>query len=111
MYKSSLNSMENGWFIGDFTPSVLRTKDFEVAIKKYKKGSLEKEHYHKIATEITVIISGKVRMFDQYFLENDIIVVMPGDSTSFEALEDTVTLVVKQPSSTNDKYVVEAKND
>jgi len=35
----------------------------------------------------------------------DIIVIKPGTSTAFEALEDTVTVVVKLPGANNDKYI------
>ena len=31
----------------------------------------------------------------------------PGDVTSFEALEDSVNVVVKMPGQNNDKYLVE----
>jgi quercetin dioxygenase-like cupin family protein len=78
-----------------------------VAVKSYKKGDKEGKHYHKIATEITVVIKGKVRMFDDVYSEGDIVVVEPGDATSFEALEDAVNVVVKIPGANNDKYEVE----
>lgn len=99
--------MVKGWFIGDFQPTVLKAEGFEVGIKNYKKGDLEKRHFHKISTEYTVIASGKVRMNEQLYEEGSIVEIMPGESTDFEALEDTITVVVKVPSSKNDKYLVE----
>ena len=102
----SLDEMTNGWFIGNFEPSMLKTNDVEVAVKEYKKGDKEAAHYHKIATEITVITKGKVRMFDREWEEGDIIVAEPGDITDFEALEDAQNVVVKIPGANNDKYVV-----
>lgn len=99
--------MTKGWFIGNFEPSLMKTNDVEVAVKKYTKGDKEGAHYHKIATEMTVIVSGKVRMFDKVWEEGTIVVVEPGDVTDFEALEDTVNVVVKIPGANNDKYVVE----
>lgn len=109
MKKYSLNDMTRGWFIGNFYPSVLTTNDCEVAIKEYKKGEYEKKHYHKIATEITVIIDGKVKMFDSFFEKGDIIVVEPGDATDFEAITDSRNIVVKIPGVNNDKYLMEEK--
>ena len=106
MKRANLNDMVKGWFVGNFEPSVLKTNDVEVAIKEYKKGDSESSHYHKIATEITVIQKGKVIMFDQEWKTGDIIVVEPNDVTSFAALEDTVTVVVKIPGANNDKYLV-----
>jgi quercetin dioxygenase-like cupin family protein len=102
-----LEDMTKGWFVGNFEPSLYKTNDCEVAVKSYKKGEAEKKHYHKIATEITVIVKGKVRMFDTIFSEGDIVVAEPGDATAFEALEDAVNVVVKLPGANDDKYEVE----
>lgn len=107
MKKFQLTDMKGGWFVGDFEPTLLPTKDFEVAVKKYQKGNYEQKHLHKVSTEWTVIVSGKARMFDQVFSENDIIVIEPGEATDFLALEDTVTVVVKTPSTKNDKFIVD----
>lgn len=105
---SKLNDMTKGWFVGNFEPTLCKTNDCEVAIKSYKSGDLEKKHYHKIATEITVVVKGKVRMFNQIFSEGDIILVEPGEATDFEALEDSMNVVVKIPGVNNDKYEMEA---
>lgn len=104
MRSANLADMINGWFVGDFEPSVLRTKDFEVAVKTYLKGDSEATHFHKIATEITVVVSGKVRMAGKEWGPGSIIVLDPGEATSFLAIEDVVTLVVKSPSIPNDKF-------
>lgn len=101
-----IDEMTKGWFIGNFEPILLKTNAVEVALKKYKKGDYEKAHYHKIATEFTVIVSGRVRMNGKEYIEGDIIVIEPNDSTDFEALEDnTVNVVVKIPGANNDKYL------
>lgn len=107
MYSARLNEMTKGWFVGNFEPSLCKTNDVEVAVKTYKKGDSEVEHYHKIATEITVVISGTVEMFKQIWQAGDIVVVEPGDATAFRALEDSVNVVVKIPGANNDKYLVE----
>lgn len=103
---ANLNDMTKGWFVGNFTPSLYKTNDVEVAVKKYKAGDKEECHYHKIATEITVVLSGKVKMFDNIYKKNSIIKILPGESTSFKCLEDAVTVVVKMPGANNDKYLV-----
>ncbi len=100
-----LRDMKRGWFIGDFEPSLLKTRDCEVAVKSYRHGDHEGKHFHKIATEFTVIIQGKVRMFNQVFSAGDIVVCEPGDATDFEALDDTVNVVVKVPGASQDKYL------
>ncbi len=107
MKTAKLADMFKGWFVGNFEPTIYRTNDVEVAIKEYSAGDYEDAHYHKIATEITVIQSGRVKMFDKIFNSGDIIVVEPNDATDFTALEDSVTIVVKIPGANNDKYLVE----
>jgi len=107
MKTAKLNDMIKGWFVGNFEPTLYRTNDAEVAVKYYKAGDAESAHYHKIATEITVIVSGQVRMNGVCYETGDIIVMEPGDITDFEALTDAVNAVVKLPGANNDKYLVE----
>ncbi len=107
MKTAKISDMTKGWFIGNFEPTLYKTNDVEVAVKEYKKGDHESAHYHKIATEFTVIISGKVKMDGKIYGKDDIIVIEPNDATDFTALEDTVTVVVKIPGANNDKYLVE----
>lgn len=106
MKVSSLDDMIKGWFVGDFEPTVLKSKDFEVAVKSYAKGESEEAHFHKIATEITVIVSGLVRMVDREWGPGAIITLEPGSVTDFLAIEDSVTVVVKTPSVMGDKYEI-----
>jgi len=107
----TLSRMLGGWFVGNFTPSILTTKEFEVGIKRYQKGDKENYHTHKIATEITVILSGKVKMHGNIYYEDDIIKLKPGETSDFEALTDVITVVVKTPSVLNDKYIVSEINE
>ena len=96
--------MVKGWFIGDFEPTVLKTKDFEVAVKHYKKGDYEGEHVHRVSTEITVIAYGWARMGDKTISAGDIVVIEPGKSTDFSAISNVITVCVKVPSVKGDKY-------
>jgi quercetin dioxygenase-like cupin family protein len=100
-----IDNMIKGWFVGDFSPTVFSTKDCEVAVKKYKAGDHEGAHHHKVATEITVIVSGTVRMLGKKWEAGDIIVLEPGTVTDFEALTDAVNVVVKVPGAKDDKYL------
>lgn len=101
----NLNDMTKGWFVGDFDPTVIKTKNCEVSVKRYKKGDVEDKHYHLIADEITVVISGMIRMRGMILGENDIILVERGEATAFECLENAVTVVYKSISIKNDKYI------
>ena len=107
MKKARLEDMIKGWFVGNFDPTLIRTNDVEVAVKEYAKGAYEERHHHKLSTEITVIVSGKVRMNGIEYVKGDIIVIAPFEATDFEVLEDTITTVVKYPGANNDKYLGE----
>lgn len=106
MKKYRLEKFIGGWFIGDFKPSLIRTKDFEVAIKKYKKGDKEKAHVHKIADEFTIATVGSFKINGKVFKTGDIAWIKKGEIAEFEALEDTTNTVVKIPSVIGDKYEV-----
>lgn len=101
-----LEDFTKGWIIGFFDNSIFKTNNFEIAIKKYKSGDNELKHFHKIATEYTVIISGKILMNDIEFIDGDIIEISPNESTDFYCLEDSITCVIKIPSLDNDKFII-----
>jgi anti-sigma factor ChrR (cupin superfamily) len=105
METEKLENMIKGWFVGGFSPSAHKTDACEVAVKRYSQGDFEPSHYHKIATEITLVLTGKVRMNGREWGEGDIIVINPGDATDFEALSDVVNVVVKVPGAADDKYL------
>lgn len=100
-----LEKFTKGWFVGDFDPVIVRTGGVEVAIKEYQGSDCEAPHHHRVATELTAVVSGRVKMFDQEFGAGDIVEVLPHESTGFQALTDAVTVVVKIPSVSNDKYL------
>ena len=104
MKLAKLDDMVKGWFVGNFKPTCINTSNVEVAVKKYQKGETEDLHYHKVATEITVVVSGKIKMNEVEYSAGDIIVIEPNEATDFEALEDSVNTVVKIPGEINDKY-------
>lgn len=108
MRSYKIENMTKGWFIGNFSPTLAPSDDVEVAIKTYQKGDKEPRHVHKIATEYTAIVTGKVRMNGIDYEAGSIIVIEPNESTDFECLMDnTINVVVKLPSAKNDKYLVE----
>lgn len=104
MKQALLRDMVRGWFVGDFSPAALKTDACEVAIQRFKAGDIENLHHHKVAHEITVILSGRAVMFGKTLSDGDIVVIEPGEATSFEALTDVTTVVVKLPSVLGDKY-------
>ena len=99
-----LDDMTKGWFVGDFSPTAYKTGAAEVAVKHYKAGEKEGWHYHKIATELTLIAAGEVRMNGEIYKAGDIVVMEPGEGTDFEAVTDATNVVVKVPCVLGDKF-------
>ena len=106
MKKHQIQSFTKGWFIGNFDPSLMRVKEFEAAMKFYKKGDLEVAHFHRVAIEFTIIGQGKFRMNDNILGPGDIIELAPGETSDFECMENGVTFVIKSPSAPDDKFVI-----
>jgi len=46
MQTAQLKETTKGWFIGDFAPPLLRTRDVEVAVKHYRAGDSEAAFFH-----------------------------------------------------------------
>jgi quercetin dioxygenase-like cupin family protein len=106
MNVNKLKDMFKGWVVGNFEPSLFKTDDFEVAVKNYKAGDYEEKHYHKVATEWTIISKGRVLMNGVEYSEGDVITIEPNEATDFRVLEDTTTTVIKIPCVKGDKYLV-----
>ena len=99
-----LDHFTKGWFVGRFEPTLLATDDVEVAIKHYRAGEHEAAHHHRVATELTAVVAGRVRMSGEEIGPGEIIRITPGQSTDFTALTDATTVVVKLPCVAGDKY-------
>jgi len=100
----TLDGMVRGWFVGDFEPTVERSSDVEVAVKHYAAGDAEERHVHRIATELTAVVSGRVRMDGAELGAGDIVRIPPGQPSDFLALTDAVLVAVKLPAVAGDKY-------
>lgn len=101
----NLDDMTGGWFVGNFSPTVVQTEYCEVAVKKYSAGDRENQHHHKEAIEVTLVVRGTVEMNGDILKEGSIIYLEKGESTDFKSITDSVTVVYKSPSVPNDKYL------
>ena len=108
MIQRQLADMVGGWMVGDFEPTCIKTTACAVACKHYQAGAAEAAHVHRVATELTLIASGRVTMNGRTYVAGDIVILEPGEATDFKALEPSTTVVVKMPSVAGDKYLVEA---
>lgn len=109
MIKRNINDFWRGWFIGDFEPSLLKTKDFEVAVLTHTKGEHWPAHYHAVATEYNLLLSGRMIICGQTIEAGDIFVLEPNEVADPEFLEDCKVVCIKTPSVKGDKYEVLSK--
>ena len=107
MKKYHLKNFTRGWIVGDFEPAILKTKGFEFMVRDYVKGEKEARHVHKVADEISVVVSGVFKINGVILHKGDIIHLEPNVSADFECLEDGTIAVIKMPSVKGDKYLVE----
>lgn len=106
MLLDNIKSYTNGWFIGNFEPSLLKTKDFEIAHHFYPKDFVGEHHTHKVAMEYNYIISGKLNASGNILGNGDIFIYEPFDISNVIFIEDTNLIIIKVPSIINDKYKV-----
>ena len=105
MDKLDIKSYVGGWVVGNFEPSIFRNSDIEVGIKFFKKGDREVSHAQNIATELTIISRGRVRIGNSFLSEGEILVIHPGEFADFEALTDGSLTCIKSPSLPTDKIL------
>ncbi len=106
MRRLRIEDMVGGWFVGDFEPAAFRTRGAEAALKQHHAGEPWPAHYHAVATEINLVISGQMTVNDVVVGQGDIFVIDPGEAVTPVFLTDCELVVVKVPSVPGDKYSV-----
>ncbi len=103
---TKLSDYTRGWIIGDFEPSIFRTKDFEVAVLNHKKGEEWPAHYHKKGVEYNVLVSGKMVIQNKEINSGDVFILDRYEVSDPVFLEDCIVVCVKTPSIPTDKFEV-----
>ena len=101
-----IKDMHKGWFIGDFEPSVLKTKKCEVAIKFHPAGEKWDIHYHKEVCEYNYLIQGEMNMCGNDLVAGDIFIVNPYEIANPHFYTDCTIVTVKVPSKIGDKFII-----
>jgi len=99
-----ISDFHRGWFMGNFDPSILKTEQFEVGLLTHKQGEVWPKHYHAIATEYNLLVSGSMIINETKIKPGDIFVLEPYQIADPIFLEDCTVLCVKVPSISGDKY-------
>jgi hypothetical protein len=98
-----LEDFYKGWFVGNFSPTIIK-ENFEVGIVKHIAGECHQDHFHKKCIEITAVIDGKISINGQNFGPGDIFVIYPYEVSQVEFLTDVTLVVVRDNSNPLDKF-------
>ena len=107
MIVRNISDFTNGWFIGNFEPSLFKNEYFEVAHHRHPAGYKTPKHTHKIARELTYIVSGELIVHGQHLKSGDMFIHEPHEIADAEILKDVELIVIKWPSVPSDKYMIE----
>jgi quercetin dioxygenase-like cupin family protein len=105
MQVNKIDEFTKGWFVGNFSPVLIHSSDYEIAVKWFKAGEKEPLHRQIIATEITVVVAGEIRLGGKVFSQGDVVTIPPGEFAEFESITDSALVCIKTPSLPNDKVL------
>jgi hypothetical protein len=106
MIVTHLHRYTNGWFIGDFTPSLIQTPFMEAGIIYHKKNDYWPAHYHLASDEVTVLLEGSMTINGLPVYQNSIFVISKLETAKVEFLTDCKVLVIRVPSIKGDKVTI-----
>ncbi len=92
-----------GWLLGNFEPSLFRTETIEIAIKRFNAGEEHYCHFQGRATELTVVIEGKIELGGVTLERDEYLRLEPREHGTLKVWENSTVLSVKFPSIPGDK--------
>ena len=101
-----LTNYTRGWIIGDFAPSIIKTKSFEIGILFHPKGEQRPPHFHSQITEYNILVSGKMKINNKVLMPGTIFIFEPYEIANPEFLDDCMVICVKIPSIPDDKHII-----
>lgn len=106
MQVDTISNYIRGWYVGDFSPSIHQTSEFEVGLLTHKKGEVWEAHFHKKAREINLLLEGRMLIHGIELSAGQLFVLEPWEVADPIFLEDCKVLVIKTPSVKGDKYII-----
>lgn len=109
MRYDNISNYHRGWVIGDFSPSIIKEKNFEVCITHHKKNEESQPHYHTSSIEINIILDGQCVVNKKSLTKDDIFIYEKNDISEVSFTTDTRLAVIRIPSAPNDKVIIDKK--
>jgi hypothetical protein len=103
MKVGSVYDFLDGWIVGNFVPSLLKTDQIEVALKRFKAGDQHPCNFQMRSTEVTLVVEGRVELNGIVLGRDEYLRLEPREHASFRALEDSTLVAIKFPSIPDDK--------
>lgn len=97
---------KNGWIMGNFEPSILKTPEFEVCVIEHAAGEVSVPHYHTSSTEYNVVLKGRLEVNGQILTKGQIFVYYTNEVSNVRFIENSELLVIRVPSAPHDKVFV-----
>ena len=103
----SIHNYKNGWVVGDFSPTLLKTNQWEMSIQRFDLGHVSDNHYHKLTTEYNIIVEGGVAFAGdkKIYGRGTIFVIEPNETVDLEYVLDTTLVVFRDGSFPGDKWI------
>ena len=105
MLHYQLSTFKGGWYMGDFEPSLFRTSQFEVGLKRHRKGEDWPSHFQRQATEYNLLLHGRMTLNGVTINKGDLVVVEPREIVKPVFRTHCEVVVVKVPSMPGDKVL------
>ena len=80
--------------------------DYEIGYLQHSKNSFWNFHFHKLATEINILVKGKMIINNITYNQNDIFIIHNNIISCPIFLQDCEIICIKMPSIPNDKYII-----
>ena len=104
MIVSNIEKYHNGWFVGNFSPAIFKSPQFELAHHTHLAMEKTTPHIHKETTELNYVISGELIVSDRYLTSGDIWIYEKGEVSDVRFLSNTSLIILRWPSIPGDKY-------
>lgn len=95
-----------GWLIGDFEPSIKKTKEYEIGLLKHYKDEKWQFHFHAESREINILVSGEMILNNIRLFSGTIFIFEKNMIACPIFLTDCIIICIKVPSIPSDKYII-----
>ena len=102
-----IKDFKAGWFIGNFEPTILKTSDFEVALKIHNRDEDIAPHRHNRTIEYNLLTSGEMNVNGSKIEEGDIFIFEKSETCHVQVISEVAKVVcIKVPSNPDDKEFI-----